>query len=101
MTIGSRVFIGAGAIVLPGATIGDDCIIGAGSLVAGDIPSNSVAVGNPARVVSTLEKYLEKQRKEMSTHPCFGEEYTLRANVSEVKKQEMNKRMEDEIGYVV
>ena len=49
--IGMRCFIGVSAIILPGVTIGDDCIIGAGSIVTKDIPSGSVAVGNPARVI--------------------------------------------------
>lgn len=49
--IGTRCFIGVSAVVLPGVTIGDDCIIGAGSVVTKDIPSGSIAVGNPARVI--------------------------------------------------
>jgi acetyltransferase-like isoleucine patch superfamily enzyme len=49
--IGRRCFIGVSAIVLPGVTIGDDCIIGAGSIVTKDIPSGSIAVGNPARII--------------------------------------------------
>lgn len=49
--IGKRCFIGVGSIILPGAVIGDDCIIGAGSIVRGEIPSGSIAVGSPARVV--------------------------------------------------
>jgi acetyltransferase-like isoleucine patch superfamily enzyme len=49
--IGARCFVGVSAMVLPGVTIGDDCIIGAGSIVTKDIPSGSVAVGNPARVI--------------------------------------------------
>ena len=60
VTIGNRVFIGAGAMILPGVSIGDDVIIGAGSLVTKDIPLNSLAIGHPARVVSTLEEYLQK-----------------------------------------
>ena len=50
-TIGKRCFIGVSAMILPGVTIGDDCIIGAASVVAHDIPSGSVAVGVPARVI--------------------------------------------------
>jgi len=53
--IGSGVWIGGGAIVLPGVTIGDGCVIGAGSVVTRDLPPFSLAVGNPARVVRTLE----------------------------------------------
>lgn len=49
--IGSDVWIGYGAVVLSGITIGDSSIIAAGAVVTSDIPSNSVAVGNPARVV--------------------------------------------------
>ena len=49
--IGNNVWIGGGVIVLPGVTIGDNVVIGAGSVVTKDIPSNSVALGNPCRVV--------------------------------------------------
>lgn len=49
--IGSRVWLGEGVCVLPGARIGDGCIIGAHSVVTGEIPANCVAVGAPARVV--------------------------------------------------
>ena len=55
ITVGNDVWIGAGVSVLPGVTIGDNCVIGAGSVVTRDIPSNSVAVGNPCRVVKTIE----------------------------------------------
>ena len=48
--IGSNVWIGGGAIVLPGVTIGDDAVIGAGSVVTRDVPAGMVVVGNPARV---------------------------------------------------
>jgi acetyltransferase-like isoleucine patch superfamily enzyme len=49
--IGAGSWIGHGAIVLPGANIGEHVVVGAGSVVTGDLPSFSVAVGNPARVV--------------------------------------------------
>ena len=49
--IGKDVWIGGGAIICPGVTIGPRCIIGAGAVVTRDIPADSVAVGNPARVV--------------------------------------------------
>lgn len=50
--IGRNVWIGAAAIVLPGITIGDGAIIGAGSIVTRDVPAGATAVGNPARVVA-------------------------------------------------
>ena len=49
--IGNNVWIGANAVVLPGVTIGDNSVIGAGSVVTKDIPANVVAVGNPCRVI--------------------------------------------------
>ena len=52
--IGNRVWIGGGTIILPGVTIGDDTVIGAGSIVTHDIPSGVVAVGNPCRVLRKL-----------------------------------------------
>ena len=65
--IGSRVWIGAGAIILPGVTIGDDSVIGAGSVVTRDVPSGVVAVGNPCRVLREISgrdyEYYYKDRK--------------------------------------
>lgn len=48
--IGRQVWIGGGAIILPGVTVGDDAIIGAGSVVTRDVPAGAKVVGNPARV---------------------------------------------------
>lgn len=49
--IGADVWIGSGAIIMPGVTIGDGAVIGAGSIVLNDVPSNTVVVGNPARTL--------------------------------------------------
>lgn len=58
--IGDNVYIGNNVILLPGVTIGDNVIIGAGAVVSKSIPSNSVAVGVPARVIESFEEYFEK-----------------------------------------
>ena len=55
--IGNRVWIGAGTIILPGVTIGDDSVIGAGSVVTKNIPSGVVAVGNPCRVLREINEH--------------------------------------------
>lgn len=52
--IGKNCWICANAVILPGVTIGDNCVIGAGSVVTRDIPANSFAAGNPARVIRPL-----------------------------------------------
>ncbi|UOG90673.1 MAG: acyltransferase [Candidatus Thiothrix sulfatifontis] len=49
--IGANCFIGCGAIILPGVTIGDQVIVGAGSVVTKDVPAHSIVAGNPAKVV--------------------------------------------------
>lgn len=58
--IGRDVFIGQAVIVLPGITIGDNCIIGAGSLVNKDIPSNTVYAGVPANYICSVKDFYEK-----------------------------------------
>ena len=65
--IGRNCWIGAGAIIMPGVTIGDNTVIGAGSVVTKDIPANVVAVGNPCRVMREInehdKKYYYKDRE--------------------------------------
>ncbi|HTB80539.1 MAG TPA: DapH/DapD/GlmU-related protein [Opitutaceae bacterium] len=53
VSIGENVWVGARSIILKGVTIGDNAVIGAGSLVTRSVPPNTLAVGNPARVVKT------------------------------------------------
>lgn len=53
VAIGSGVWVGAGAIILPGVTIGEKSIVGAGSVVTRDVPPRSIVAGNPARVIGT------------------------------------------------
>ena len=65
--IGKNCWIGAGALIMPGITIGDNVVIGAGSVVTKDIPSNTVAVGNPCRVLRKIndrdKEFYFKDRK--------------------------------------
>ena len=53
-TVGNYCYLGYGVLVLPGVAIGDYCVIGAGSVVTKDIPANSIAAGNPARVLRQI-----------------------------------------------
>lgn len=55
VTIGDDCWIGGGTVICPGVTIGKRCVIGAGSVVTKDIPDDSLAVGNPAKVIRKLE----------------------------------------------
>ncbi|MCH9812850.1 MAG: hypothetical protein K0U47_02780 [Epsilonproteobacteria bacterium] len=60
--IGNDVFLGANAVVLPGVTINDGAIIGAGAVVTKDVAKNTVVAGNPAKYVCTVEEYRDKCR---------------------------------------
>lgn len=82
--IGNNVFIGINSIILFNTTIGDNCIIGAGSVVRGHFPENSVIVGNPARVVSTTTI----QKMFFSNNPGFVKTNDL----TEAEKDKMVKK---------
>jgi maltose O-acetyltransferase len=90
VTIGNNVFIGAHSVILPGVTIGNNVIIGAGSVVNKNIESDSVAVGNPAKIVCSLSDYLQKNKNEMSDDRIFGVEFTL-------KNKKMNNLQKDKL----
>ena len=100
--IGNRVFIGAGSIILPGVTVGDDVVIGAGSVVSKSIPSNSVAAGNPAKVICTLDEYVARQKLKMTSNNTFNSEFTIRnPTFSQSQREKMIEACRiQEIGFV-
>lgn len=101
VTIGNNVFIGADTVILPGVTIGNDVVIGANSTVTHNIPDNSVVAGSPAKKIYDLQEYLEKEKNYMSNAKCYGEEFTLRKNVSMEKRMTQKKELEEKKGYIV
>jgi len=60
--IGKGVLIGVNCVILPGVTIGEGSIIGAGTVVTRDIPPYSIAAGNPAKVIRTIDEFIENQK---------------------------------------
>ncbi|MDD1781351.1 sugar O-acetyltransferase [Enterovibrio sp. ZSDZ35] len=62
ITIGNNVWLGGGVIVLPGVTIGENSVIGAGSVVTKDVPANVIAVGNPAKILRALTEEEREDR---------------------------------------
>lgn len=92
---------GMRTIILPGVEIGPRSIIGANSVVTKDIPPDSVATGNPAKVICSLESYLEKQRKKMNQSPLFEyEKYSYQYINDDLKKQ-IIKDIEGTEGYII
>lgn len=96
--IKDNVFIGAGSIILPGVKIGENSIIGAGSIVTKNIPPNSLAVGNPAKVIKSTFDLIDKEKNLIKDEVCFNESYTTRGRISEDKKKEMIKTIK-KYGY--
>lgn len=78
VTIGNNVVFGTNVTVLKGVEIGDNCIIGAGSIVSKSIPANSVAVGQPARVVCTIDEFYARRRQE-----CVKEAFEYANSITE------------------
>lgn len=96
VTIGDEVFAGHGTIILPNVRIGSRVVIGAGSVVTRDIPDNSVAAGNPARVIGTYDDFLKKHSAQMETRPVY---HTLWSEKTWEEKETMRRELEDGVGY--
>lgn len=77
ITIEENCFIGDSVIILPGVRIGAGTIVGAGSIVTKDIPSDKLACGNPARVICSVKDYIEKYRSLSERGKVFSEEYLI------------------------
>ena len=99
VTIGNDVFIGAGSIILPNVIIGNNVIIGAGSVISHSIPDNSVAVGNPAKVITTYQDYQRKRENQLANTAVFDESFTIH-QISEEKKELMKEKLTNSIGFV-
>lgn len=76
--IGNNIYFGTDVIVLKGVTIGDNCVIAAGSIITKNIPSNSVVAGAPAKVLCSLEDYYEKRKK-----VCIAEAFEYARSIKE------------------
>ena len=103
VNIGNNVFVGASTTILPNVTIGDNVVIGAGSVVSKDIPSNSVVVGNPAKIICSYDEYISNKKNEKNSTCYFSEEYTLRnKDFTDEMKQEMKRKLKENngVGYV-
>lgn len=99
--IGNNVFIGADTVILPGVSIGDNSVIGANSTVTKPIPANVVAAGNPAKIICTIEEYIARNKARMQNGYVYGEDYTLRGNITLQKKLQQQQDLKNGCGYVI
>jgi len=76
--IGNNVYFAQHCTVLKGVTVGDNCIIGFGSLITKDIPPNSIAVGRPAKVIGNLDEYYKKRKEK-----CIEEAFEYARSIQE------------------
>lgn len=99
--IGNHVFIGANATILPGVTVGDYAVIGAGSVVTHDVPAGTVVAGVPARAICTSEALVEKTKAEMRPgENVFDASYRMGCGLTEEKKAELCKAVEHGRAYI-
>jgi maltose O-acetyltransferase len=101
VTIGDRVYVGAHSILLPGVTIGDDAVVGAGSVVRSDVPAGALVLGNPAEVVSSTERFLDRHRRRMRERPRYpATGFSVLGGVTESNRRRMLEELADGPGYV-
>jgi maltose O-acetyltransferase len=100
VVVGKRVFVGVGAILLPGTSIGDDSVVGAGAVVHGEVPPGSLVVGNPAKV-SPVKGAVAWQRASATRAPTWpGEGWTIASGITEERKREQREALATGVGYV-
>lgn len=97
--IGDNVFIGTKSVILPGVYIGNNSIIGASSVVASNIPDNSVVCGSPARIISTTEQF-KKKNEEKILNSLNIERNRILAEDNEYQKYVLEKLDGMAFGYI-
>jgi carbonic anhydrase/acetyltransferase-like protein (isoleucine patch superfamily) len=99
--IGKRVYIGHGAIILPGSTIGDEAVIGPGAVVDGVIPARSVATGNPAEIVSDVATFAQRHREAIAHDPVWPlPGWSVGRGITQERKAAQREALADRCGYL-
>ena len=101
VSIGRRVFVGTGAVILPGSWLGDDVIVGANSVVRGNIPASSVIAGNPARIVGETSVFVQRHvraAEEGLSWPAEG--WTRGRGITRQRKLHQTRALAATDGYV-
>ena len=101
VTIGKRVYLGHGAIIMPGSTIGDEAVIAPGAMVHGDIPARTVAIGNPAQVVSDVASFTQRHHEAIARDPVWPiPGWTVGGGITEERKAAQREALANRCGYL-
>lgn len=98
--IGDHVFIGANTTILPGVTIGDYAVVGAGSIVTHDVPAKTVVAGVPAKEICSVDEYAARFQSQMDEANTFGDEYRMGYGLDESKKMEILAATDGKIAFI-
>ena len=98
--IKDNVFIGSGTIILPNVVIGKNSIIGAGSVVTKNVEDNSVVCGNPAKKMTKVKEYKNKNLQALKEKKCFDESYIYSKKIEQKKINEMKKSVKKSISFI-
>lgn len=99
VVIEDNVFIGANCTILPNITIGKNSIVAAGSVVTKNVPENCVVGGNPARVITSTDKYIKKHEDNLKRNVKYDNNWK-RKRISEDMKMIQLDDLKDNIGYI-
>ena len=99
VVIKDNVFIGANCTILPNVTIGQNSIVGAGSIVTRDVPDNVVVVGNPAKVISSIDEFKEKNKNILQESRIYENTYKRNVITGKMKISQFNE-LEDNIAFI-
>ena len=99
VVIGNNVFVGVNSVILPNVRIGNNVIIGSGSVVSKNIPDNSVAVGNPIRIICSCDEYIAKHMERMN-NPKNVFWNLPRKDMTPEERQKFNKDIDGRIVYL-
>jgi maltose O-acetyltransferase len=99
--IGKRVYVGAGAIILPGVTVGDGAVVGAGAVVRRDVEPGAIVIGNPAQTVGSTDAFEAKHRARQAagpSYPSYG--FSGYGEVTPENMERVRREIADGSGYV-
>lgn len=85
---------------MPGVVIGKNSIVAAGSIVTKSVPPGSIVAGNPARVISKIKEYKDKNTDLLKCSKVYAKNYTLKGNLSIEDKKKMYKDLDEKMGYI-